>query len=222
MGDATMTTTLLKKGAEASLYLSDLHGRHVMVKARLPKKYRPEQLDLTIRRYRTVHEPQLMHEAKRAGVPTPTIFLVDIENASITMDYVEGQQVKQMLDSAPETKRHELCVNIGELVAKLHKHGIVHGDLTTSNMILTSEGRVFLVDFGLGDKTEELEAQGVDLHLLKRALESTHFQIAGECFRFVLEGYRKVAGSEAEASVLEKVREIEKRGRYVAERQQET
>jgi TP53 regulating kinase and related kinases len=217
-----MTATLLKKGAEASLYLSEWHGRHVVVKARLPKKYRPEQLDLTIRRYRTVHEPQLMHEAKRAGVPTPTIFLVDVENASITMEYVEGQQVKQMLDSAPEPKRHELCVNIGELVAKLHKQGIVHGDLTTSNMILTNEGRIFLVDFGLGDKTEELEAQGVDLHLLKRALESTHFQIAGESYRFILEGYRKVVGSEVEASVLEKVREIEKRGRYVAERQQET
>ena len=222
MGEAAMTTTLLKKGAEASLYFSDWHGRHVVVKARLPKRYRPEQLDLTIRRYSTVHEHQLMHEAKRAGVPTPTIFLVDVENASITMECVEGQQVKQILDSAPEPKRYELCVNIGELVAKLHKQGIVHGDLTTSNMILTSEGRIFLVDFGLGDKTEELEAQGVDLHLLKRALESTHFQIAGECFRFVLEGYRKIVGSEAEASVLEKVREIEKRGRYVAERQQET
>ena len=135
---------------------------------------------------------------------------------------MEGKQVKQMLDAAPEAQRHELCTRIGELIAKLHGQSIVHGDLTTSNMILTREGRIFLVDFGLGDKTEELEAQGVDIHLLRRALQSTHFQIADECIRFVLEGYGKVAGAEATASVLEKVREIEKRGRYVAERQQET
>ena len=222
MGEAAMTATLLKKGAEASLFLTEWHGRWVVVKWRFPKKYRPEQLDWTIRRYRTVHEPQLIHEAKRAGVPTPIIFLVDVEKSAITMEYIEGMQVKQLLDNAPEAQRRGLCSSIGELVAKLHNHGVVHGDLTTSNMILTSEGRIFLVDFGLGEKTEELEAQGVDLHLLKRALESTHFRIAEECYRFVLEGYGKVAGAEAAASVLAKVREIEKRGRYVTERQQET
>ncbi len=216
-----MKQKLIKKGAEASLYLSDWYGRRVVVKARLPKKYRPEQLDLTIRSYRTVHEPQLMHEAKRAGVPTPTIFMVDVENASITMEYVEGKQIKTMLDSASEARRLELCVEIGKLIAKLHQHGLVHGDLTTSNMILTASGRIFLVDFGLGDKSTELEAQGVDLHLLKRALQSTHFKVAEECFTSVLRGYSEVLGAASTEAVLEKTREIEKRGRYIAERQQE-
>ena len=171
MGDAAMTQTLIKKGAEASLYLTDWHGRRAIIKARLPKTYRPEQLDLTIRRYRTVHEPQLMHEAKRAGVPTPTIFMVDVENAAITMEYVEGLQVKQLIDALCEADREELCMQIGEEVGKLHRHGIVHGDLTTSNMILSGEGRIFLVDFGLGYKSFELEAQGVDLHLLRRNIQ---------------------------------------------------
>jgi TP53 regulating kinase and related kinases len=222
MGEAAMNVTLLKKGAEASLFLSEWHGRHVVVKSRLPKKYRPEQLDLTIRRYRTVHEPQLMHEAKRVGVPTPTIFLVDVENATITMEHVEGKQVKQLLDTMPVHERNALCAQIGMLVAKLHGNGIVHGDLTTSNMILTGDGRIFLVDFGLGERSQELEAHGVDLHLLRRALQSTHFTVADDCFRWVLEGYGEVAGEGAREVVLRKVREIEKRGRYVAERQQET
>jgi len=212
-------SVLLKKGAEASLWLADWHGKRVVIKQRLPKAYRPPQLDRTIRRYRTMHEPQLMHEAKRAGVPTPAIFMVDVENAAIIMEYVEGQQVKALMDTLSPEDRGHLCHKIGGEIAKLHQHGIVHGDLTTSNMILGGEGTVFFVDFGLGDKSAELEAQGVDLHLLKRALQSTHFKHAEECFAAVLKGYAGVTGTNAEVAVCEKTREIEKRGRYVAERQ---
>jgi TP53 regulating kinase-like protein len=213
---------LLKKGAEASLYLTIWHDRQVLVKARLPKKYRPAQLDSTIRRYRTVHEPQLMHEAKRAGVPTPTIFMVDVENATITMEYIKGEQVKQFLNSSiPKAKRQKLCLKIGELIGRLHAHGVIHGDLTTSNMILARESKIFFVDFGLGDKTMEFEARGVDLHLLKRALQSTHYQFADECFAAAMQGYASVLGEEAAEKVFEKIKEIEKRGRYVAERKQD-
>jgi TP53 regulating kinase-like protein len=212
---------LLKKGAEASLFLADWHVRRVVIKARLPKKYRPEELDAAIRGYRTVHEPQLMHEAKKAGVPTPSIFLVDVKNAAITMEFVEGKQVKQLLGCISHGERRELCVKIGELIGKLHGHGVIHGDLTTSNMILSGEGKIFLVDFGLGEKNRELEAKGVDLHLMKRALQSTHYQFAEECFESVMKGYAAVLGAEETGKVLGKIREIEKRGRYVAERKEE-
>ena len=85
---------LMKKGAEASLYLVEWHGLKVVVKVRIPKKYRPPALDTQIRAYRTVHEPQLMHEAKAAGVPTPLIYMVNVPEASITMQYIEGQQTQ--------------------------------------------------------------------------------------------------------------------------------
>ena len=134
----------MKKGAEASLYLADWHGKHVVIKQRLPKRYRPEQLDQTIRRYRTIHEPQLMHEAKLAGVSTPIIFMVDVENSAIVMEYIDGQQVKQILDALCEAEREEICKRIGKDIAKLHNFGVVHGDLTTSNMILSGEGRIIL------------------------------------------------------------------------------
>jgi TP53 regulating kinase-like protein len=212
---------LLKKGAEASLFLADWHGRRVVVKARFPKKYRPAELDEKIRSYRTAHEPQLMHEAKKAGVPTPTIFLVDMKDAAITMEFVEGKQVKQVLANVSKKKRQELCTSIGELIGKMHKHGVIHGDLTTSNMILNGEGKIFLVDFGLGEKSTELEARGVDLHLMKRALQSTHYQFAEECFKSVMAGYSEVLGVEEAEKVLEKIREIERRGRYVTERREE-
>jgi TP53 regulating kinase-like protein len=212
---------LLKKGAEASLFLADWHGKRVVIKARLPKKYRPEELDAAIRGYRTVHEPQLMHEAKKAGVATPFIFLVDLKNAAITMEFVEGKQVKQLLGSISKQERQKLCFKVGELIGKLHAHGVIHGDLTTSNMLLNGEGKIFLVDFGLGEKNTELEARGVDLHLMKRALQSTHYQFAEECFESVMKGYTAVFGAEEAGKVLGKIKEIEKRGRYVAERKEE-
>jgi TP53 regulating kinase-like protein len=213
-----MKAVLIKKGAEASLYLADWHGRKVVMKKRLVKKYRPKILDEQIRIYRTIHEPQLMHEAKKAGVPTPTIFLLDTKNATIIMEFIEGKQVKQLLSEAAKDERQSLCLKIGELIGRLHENGIIHGDLTTSNMIMTREGKIFFVDFGLGEKTKELEARGVDLHLMKRALQSTHFRFTEECFNAIISGYAKIVGSETAKNILEKIREIERRGRYVAER----
>jgi len=209
---------LIKKGAEASLYLADWHGRKVIMKKRLPKKYRLPKLDEQIKTYRTIHEPQLIHEAKGAGVPTPTIFLVDVKSATIIMEFIEGKQVKQLLSEVSKSERQHLCLKIGELIGRLHRYGIIHGDLTTSNMILNSEGKIFFVDFGLGEKSKETEARGVDLHLMKRALQSTHFRFAEECFNAVIKGYSKVLGYETVKNVLDKIREIDRRGRYVAER----
>ena len=212
---------LIKKGAEANLYLEDWHGKRVIVKERIPKKYRVRALDEQIRTYRTIHEPQLMHEAKRAGVPTPTIYMVNLAEKSIIMEYIEGRQVKQILNRLSANERTELCRRIGMLIGRLHKNGIIHGDLTTSNMILTSNGKIYFVDFGLGEFSNELEARGVDLHLMKRALQSTHYLFAEESFKAVLEGYAEVVGETTTEKVLEKIREIELRGRYIAERRKE-
>jgi TP53 regulating kinase-like protein len=209
---------LIKKGAEASLYLEDWHGQKVILKKRLSKKYRVPELDKEIQNQRTRHEPQIMHRAKEAGVPTPIIFLVDLEEATIIMEYVEGKQVKHVLNDLPQNERRKLCRHIGELVGKLHDNGIVHGDLTTSNMILTPMGEVVFIDFGLSEQTWELEARGVDLHLMKRAIASTHFMHSDECFEAVIAGYERIMGKKATNEVLEKIAEIERRGRYISER----
>jgi len=134
------------------------------------------------------------------------------------MEFVEGKQVKQVLDHLSPEERHRLCCHIGELIGCLHNHGVIHGDLTTSNMILTPHGKVVFVDFGLSERSMELEAKGVDLHLMKRALQSTHYKYAKDCFEAVMEGYTEIMGDDETKNVLEKIREIEKRGRYVSER----
>jgi TP53 regulating kinase-like protein len=213
------TSTLFKKGAEASLYLTEWQDRKVIIKKRLPKKYRPPRLDEQIRTYRTIHEPQLVHGAKQAGVPTPLVYQVNVKEATIIMEFIEGKQVKELLNEQSEKERRHTCAGIGKAIGRLHKFGIIHGDLTTSNMILDHEERIVFLDFGLGEKTNELEAKAVDLHLMKRALQSTHYQVAQECFNAVIDGYSSVLGLEKAKEVLGKIEEIERRGRYVTERQ---
>jgi TP53 regulating kinase-like protein len=209
---------LIKKGAEASLYLEEWHDRMVILKKRLSKRYRVPELDRDIQLQRTKHEPQIMHRAKKAGVSTPLIFMVDLAEAAIIMEFVEGKQVKQILNDLPEKERIHLCRKIGTLIGRLHSSGIIHGDLTTSNLILTPQGKIVFVDFGLSELTRELEARGVDLHLMKRALNSTHYRHADECFGAILSGYKETVGENAATGVLGKIMEIERRGRYVSER----
>jgi len=211
---------LIKKGAEANLFLENWHGRKVIMKKRLPKNYRLSKLDEQITKYRTIHEPQLIHRSKEAGVSTPTVFMIDTKNSTIIMEFIEGKQVKQILNNMEREERLNLCRHIGELIGQLHNQGIIHGDLTTSNMILTPYEKVVFVDFGLGEYSAEIEIRGVDLHLMKRAFQSTHYRYADECFTAVMEGYEKSVGKEITESVLEKIKEIEKRGRYVAEREE--
>lgn len=209
---------LIKKGAEASLYLEEWHGRKVIMKRRLPKKYRLPELDEAIKSQRTVREPQFLHMAKEAGVPTPTIFMVDVAEATIIMEFVEGKQVKQVLDEVSAEERNSLCRHIGRLIGRLHNSGLIHGDLTTSNMILTPHGNVVFMDFGLSERSKELEARGVDIHLMQRALQSTHWRYAEKCFNAVMDGYGETVGETEAENVLEKIREIARRGRYVSER----
>ena len=166
-----------------------------------------------------MHEPHIIHKAKEAGVPTPTIFMVDVADTNIVMEFVEGKQVKEVLDNVSKEERLSLCKLIGRMIGRLHNHGIIHGDLTTSNMILTPYGKVVFVDFGLSERSIELEPKGVDLHLMKRTLHSTHYKHAKESYKAVMEGYAESVGQEEAKKVTAKIREIEKRGRYVADRE---
>jgi TP53 regulating kinase-like protein len=217
MGDRNIKM-LIKKGAEANLYLEQWQDRKVIMKRRLPKAYRQPKLDSQIRTQRTLHEPSLIHRAKEAGVSTPTIYMVDLKDANIIMEHVEGKQIKQVLNEIPQEEKLRICNQIGSMIGRLHKNGIIHGDLTTSNMILTTSGKIVFVDFGLGEYSNETEARGVDLHLMKRALQSTHHKYAKECYQAVISGYTKTVGKQTASTILEKINEIERRGRYIGER----
>jgi TP53 regulating kinase-like protein len=201
---------LIKRGAEAEIYLSEWRDRKVVLKKRIPKTYRKEEIDKRLREARTKLEAKLISEARSFGVSTPIIYDVDTKNSHIMMEYVEGERLKEALHKADKEKQQNLCKDIGRCVGKFHKNDLIHGDLTTSNMILRIN-RIYFIDFSLGGKSKEIESKGVDLHLLMEAFESTHSEIL-EMFSYVLEGYKKEY-SDAE-KVVQKVKEIEKRGRY--------
>ncbi|WP_309492135.1 KEOPS complex kinase/ATPase Bud32 [Candidatus Hecatella orcuttiae] len=213
---AKLALKLLKKGAEANLYLGEFMGSPAVFKRRIRKPYRVKELDWKIRESRTVHEAKLLHEAKVAGVPTPLVYFVDHQRTELVLQYVEGLRLKDFLErnmGAEEVERK--CFQLGIYIGRLHSHGLIHGDLTTSNIILPPEGRLVFVDFGLGFHSESVEDRGVDLHLLKQVFESHHLRWAKKCVEAVFEGYRNTVGEAEAQKVWRKMKEIEARGRYV-------
>jgi bifunctional N6-L-threonylcarbamoyladenine synthase / protein kinase Bud32 len=193
---------MLDNGAEAIVYLEEGHeGKQVLVKERIPKVYRHKEIDETIRKERNRTEARLMSEARRSGVSTPIIY--DVEDFKLHMQFIEGIPIKYLITP-------EISEKVGELVGKLHNSGIVHGDLTTSNLLLAGE-RLYLLDFGLAYFDKGLEARGVDVHVLFQTFESTHsaHEALIEAFKT---GYQRTFIDSAD--VLKRVEEIKKRARY--------
>jgi Kae1-associated kinase Bud32 len=186
------------RGAEAVITLEG----GVVKKWRIPKSYRLPELDEEIRQERTMREARITSEARRCGVPTPII--KDVLKFDLKMEHVDGQKLKDVITP-------HLSETVGEMVGKLHQAGIIHGDLTTSNMILR-DGRIYLIDFGLAFRELSVEAQGVDVHVYFQTLESTHDRPDELIEAFKL-GYTKTF--KGAGAVLERVKEIKARGRYL-------
>lgn len=198
---------IIKRGAEAVLYLENNH----LVKERVKKGYRIKELDNEIRKCRTKEESKLLSESRRYGVETPKIFSVDEKGFKIIMEFVDGERLKELINKDPE-KGIKLAEDIGKDVGTLHSHGIVHGDLTTSNMILKNN-KIYFIDFGLGEFSQRIENFGVDLAVLKQAFKSTHFKYLNALWNNFIKGYKQT--NPKWEKVLKTLENIEKRGRYV-------
>ncbi|RLE66880.1 MAG: Kae1-associated kinase Bud32 [Thermoprotei archaeon] len=207
---------ILGIGAEAILVKDKFYGFEVVRKTRIRKDYRNSVLDERIRRRRTLLEARILATCKKNGIPVPTVLHVDLDKAEIVMDYINGVRLRDIMDSLNEEEIRKYFWVLGKEVGLLHKVGIVHGDLTTSNMILVRD-KIFLIDFGLSYFSKELEDRAVDIHLLLRALESTHPRYVETAFQEFVKGYREVMGGYVE-SILKRLEEIRMRGRYIAER----
>lgn len=199
-----MDEKVLAEGAEARIIL---RGNHV-VKERIAKGYRLQDLDETIRKRRTKSERKLLTKAAEfIFTPKP---LESKEKHIIIMPFIDGEKLSESLNNYPLKKQLDLLRLVGGLLAKLHQHDIIHGDLTTSNMIL-KEGHVHILDFGLGFISKKIEDRAVDIHLLKQALEAKHYQYFEQLFDAFLEGYKENSLFE---KVLQQLKAVEKRGRY--------
>ena len=200
---------LLKKGAEADLYQTKWQNSKAILKIRKIKNYRNSLLDLKIRKQRTIKECQMISFVKSFGIPTPLIYFVNLKTTSIMMQEIPGTPVHDL----PELKIVELSKDIGKLVGTLHKNGVMHGDLTTSNFILF-KNTVFVIDFGLSQNTIKSEDHAVDLRLIKEILNSAHAKIMLSSWENFLHGYKSIVGSAYYAKITKLVSDIESRGRY--------
>ncbi len=200
---------LLKKGAEGDVFLTSWNSKKSIFKSRKKKDFRNPQLDLKIRKQRTIKESEIISFVKSLGVRVPLIYFVNSKDCTITMQYIPGKLVRDL----SKNKIISCCAEIGHIVGKLHKNGIMHGDLTTSNFILNND-KIFLIDFGLSIKTEKLEDFAIDLRLFKEILNSAHASILTDSWDNFLKNYKKIIGTKKFKKIYDLVSVIESRGRY--------
>lgn len=201
-----MAEKIIQRGAEAIL----IQRGEELIKRRVKKGYRLVELDEKLRKRRTKSEAKLIEKAGKI-ISTPKVISVREKETEIDMDFINGKKLSEHLDELENWR--EVCEKVGENIAKLHDAGIIHGDLTTSNMIFVEkENEIYFIDFGLGFNSNRAEDKAVDLHLIRQALEAKHFLHWEKFWKTVLEGYEKTSAKAKETLV--KLEKVEKRGRY--------
>lgn len=204
---------LLYRGAEADIVKGSWQGMQAVYKMRKPLAYRLAVLDEAIRRQRTGREAEMIHQAKRAGVPAPYLYDVDIPAATLVMEYIEGDRLRDRVGSMREEEARRAFREFGVDTAKLHQSGMVHGDLTTANVVVRG-GTLVFIDFGLSFRTSRLEDQAVDLRLIKETLVGAHPAVSRLALEELYEGYSAVVGPSKLRGAQRQLRSIERRGRY--------
>ncbi|MFH1182613.1 MAG: KEOPS complex kinase/ATPase Bud32 [Candidatus Woesearchaeota archaeon] len=190
----------IAQGAEATIY----EEKNKITKLRKKKGYRLETLDLKLRFSRARREAKILEKLQNA-IDVPK--LISLFGSRVEMEKLQGKQLRDVLN---EKNCQKLCLEAGQKIGKMHDLGIIHGDLTTSNMML-SKGKVYFIDFGLSFFSSRIEDMAVDLHVLKETLKGKHNEIAERCFDAVLKGYKK---SKNSAEAIKRMEIVEARGRY--------
>jgi Kae1-associated kinase Bud32 len=207
----------IQQGAEAVIYLKD----NEIIKDRIKKSYRISILDEKLRKSRTKSEAKILNKLKDI-IPVPKILSTD-NKEKIIMEYIEGKKLSENLEGL---NFKNICKQISENITKIHNQNIIHGDLTTSNMIYAKtdaslnqslpqhlnfcETKIYFIDFGLSFHSQKIEDKAVDLHLLQQALEARHFTIWQECWKIILDNYK----AEKYPEIIQRIKVIESRGRY--------
>jgi TP53 regulating kinase-like protein len=200
--------TVLQRGAEAVIVKQGVN----VIKRRAKKKYRLEIIDEKIRKLRTRNEGKMLERASKV-TSIPKIKNVDEKKGEILLEFIDGKKLSEHLSSFKLVKQKDILKTIGEEISKMHNAYLIHGDLTTSNMILEEKsGKIFFVDFGLGFHSSKIEDRAVDLHLLRQALEAKHFENWHQLFKSVVEGYSKKNPLSEE--IIKRLKRVEARGRY--------
>lgn len=196
-----MKNNIISQGAEAVI----TKHSNIITKDRTKKSYRIPVLDQKLRKLRTKRESKLLQKASKL-IPIPK--LIKTSEYQLELEYIKGKKLSEHLDSLKNA--NQVCIQVGKNIAKLHDNSIIHGDLTTSNMILCNK-KVYFIDFGLGFESSRAEDKAVDLHLIKHALEAKHFKHFESFFSNIIKGYKVSSNAPV---VLQRLEKVESRGRY--------
>ena len=200
-----MQEKIIQQGAEAII----IKRGNDIIKRRIPKTYRLPILDEKLRKQRTKKEARLLQKAS-AIIPIPKIIKINEKDKEIEMEFIKGKKLSEHLDSLKN--KVQISKTIGKQIALLHDNDIIHGDLTTSNIILSDKDKkLYFIDFGLGFSSNKIEDKAVDLHLIKQALEAKHFKYFKSLTQAVLDGY---SISKTSKETLARLKKVESRGRY--------
>ncbi|OAA69510.1 Protein kinase-like domain protein [Cordyceps fumosorosea ARSEF 2679] len=231
---------LITQGAEGRLYKTTylLPSVPCALKYRPAKPWRHPTLDARLTRHRILAEARILARCRREGIRVPALYAVDESQGWLMLEWIPGVPVRAAVNArlatlgdgdavARDEPLRALMRRVGEAVGSLHRIGIVHGDLTTSNMMLDPtgsggeeeggspptadlQGEVVIIDLGLASGAVQEEDRAVDLYVLERAFGSTHPR--AECvFSELLDAYR--ASHKQAPAVLKKLEEVRMRGR---------
>ncbi|KAF9909175.1 TP53 regulating kinase [Lobosporangium transversale] len=230
---------LIKQGAEAKVYLAPFCGRQTIIKERFAKAYRHPTLDKKLTSRRVIQEARCLNRCQKALIDTPTVYMVDVENSLIYMEYIQGISVRDYLvteeGSTTETQQR-VAAEIGKALGLMHNIDVIHGDLTTSNLLLRQNSfdpdadsdatataatvaattgpagyeSLVLIDFGLSYVSQLIEDKAVDLYVLERAFTSTHPNTE-VMFTQILEAYSQ--SCKTSKQILKKLEDVRLRGR---------
>jgi len=206
----------ISQGAEARLWLIPdyLEEKSCIAKERFSKSYRHPILDARLIKQRCKAEAKCIVKCRRAGVPCPAIW--GVHPPVLYLEYVGDTTVRAHLEQAAENFQsldyEGLATKMGSILAKLHNTGVVHGDLTTSNMMLMEDSSITMIDFGLARVTSNPEEVAVDLYVLERALLSTHPELEDKGFLTQVLATYKSECKKSDAN-LQKLSVVRLRGR---------
>ena len=192
---------VIARGAEAIVY----ENGDEIVKYREEKKYRVPEIDLPLRKGRTKREFTALSTCSRAGLKVPKPIKISSEGDKLHMEKIDGKQFDYVF-SVDKMK------DIGILLASINELGIVHGDLTTANILAKGE-EIYFIDFGLSYFSKKDEDRATDLFLFKNALKARHPNEFKKAYRLFIEGYEKMMGKEFKG-IETHLKDIERRGRY--------
>ncbi|KAL3997837.1 Kae1-associated kinase Bud32 [Acanthocheilonema viteae] len=208
-----------RQGAEACLFRCTYFGRKSVIKERFVKIYRHPTLDLILTKERIKAELNALRKCKTMGIDVPTVYFVNIDRNSFIMEEISnGTTARQFIEDFKNSSDFEetitdFGIRLGQIIAKLHHGGIMHGDLTTSNVLLRNGNpkTIVFIDFGLAEGNATVESKGVDLYVLERAVLSTHSEVEF-IFDTIMKGYELFNKKQYDV-VNRKLKEIERRGR---------